>query len=155
MDIRIVLPLGHHSCRRWHLMTYQDLFTFTLGKTGYLGVFLFTNYLMSHIMRKPVYAICKQGRRRSACAPAQISAFVVRCLDSKIPLLYIAEISRPLLVSSAEQASLSLNWSQTPKIGFCRDVALSILSHDHKITSSPTCCNEITRACPNLNFEES
>ena len=32
----------------------------------------FTHYLdMSHIMRKPVFAICKQQRRRSACASAQ------------------------------------------------------------------------------------
>ena len=45
-------------------------------------------------------------------------AFVVRCLDSIIPLLAIAEISRLLLVSVAEQAGLSLNWPQTPKTGF-------------------------------------
>ena len=32
-----------------------------------------------------------------------ISAFVVRCLDSIIPLLAIVKISRPWLVSSAEQ----------------------------------------------------
>ena len=28
-------------------------------------------YSMSHIMRKPVYAICEQQRRRSACASTQ------------------------------------------------------------------------------------
>ena len=49
---------------------------------------------------------------------AQISAFVVHCLDSVIPLLAIAEISRLWLVSIAEQAGLSLNWSQTTKTGF-------------------------------------
>ena len=56
---------------------------------------------MSHVMRKPVYAICEQQRRRSDCAdnlfmpyannkgadqPAHlrslISAFVIRRLDS-------------------------------------------------------------------------
>ena len=47
-----------------------------------------------------------------------ISAFVVRCLDSIIPLLAIAEISRPLLVSSAEQADVGVKWLQTPKTGF-------------------------------------
>ena len=47
-----------------------------------------------------------------------ISAFVVRCLDSIIPILAIAEISRPKLVSAAEQAGLSLNGSQAPKTGF-------------------------------------
>ena len=46
---------------------------------------------------------------------SMITAFVVRCLDT---LLAIAEISRPKLVSVAEQAGLSLNWSQTPKAGF-------------------------------------
>ena len=53
-------------------------------------------------MRKQVYAIC---------------VFVVRSLDSTIPPLAIAKISRPLLISSAEQAGLSVNWSQTPKTG--------------------------------------
>ena len=44
-----------------------------------------------------------------------ISAFVVRCLDSIIPLLAIAEISRIQLVAVAEQTGLSLAWSQPPK----------------------------------------
>ena len=74
---------------------------------------------MSHVMRKPVYVMCEQQRRRSACASAQSDQrFVVRCLDSLIPLLAIAEISRLQLASAAEQAGLSLNWSQTPKTGF-------------------------------------
>ena len=47
-----------------------------------------------------------------------VSVFVVRCLDNIIPLLAIAEISRHKLVSVAEQAGLSLNWSQTLKTGF-------------------------------------
>ena len=42
---------------------------------------------MSHIIRKPAYAICEQQRRRSA--------FVVCCLDSIISLLAVAEILRP------------------------------------------------------------
>ena len=46
------------------------------------------------------------------------SAFIVRCLDSIIPLFAIAEISRLQLASVAEQAGLSLTWSQTPKTGF-------------------------------------
>ena len=47
-----------------------------------------------------------------------ITAFVVRYLDSTIPLLAIAVISRPKLLSVAEQAGLNLNCSQTPKTGF-------------------------------------
>ena len=58
----------------------------------------------------------QQKRRRSACS--LISAFVVHCWDSIIPLLAIAEISRPQLVSSAEQAGLSHTWSPTPKTVF-------------------------------------
>ena len=49
---------------------------------------------MSHVIRKPVYTICEQQRRRSACAsPSLISAFIVHCLDCIIPLLAIVEIS--------------------------------------------------------------
>ena len=53
---------------------------------------------MSHVMRKPAFAIYKQQSRRSAGASApsdQRSAVVVCCLDRIIPLLAIAEISRP------------------------------------------------------------
>ena len=72
---------------------------------------------MSHVMRKPVYAICEQHWRRSACASAQSdSAFVVRCRDSII--VSISEISSLKLASVAVQAGLSLNWSQTQKTGF-------------------------------------
>ena len=55
---------------------------------------------------------------------AQISLFdVVRCLDSIIPVLAIAEISRPYLVSVAEQAGSSHTCSQTPEDRFSHDVA--------------------------------
>ena len=53
-----------------------------------------------------------------------ISAFVVRCLDSKISLDSIAEISRLWLTSVAAQAGLCLAWSETPKDTFCHVVAL-------------------------------
>ena len=36
-----------------------------------LGLISFDNPYMSHVMRKPVNAICEQQRRRSACASAQ------------------------------------------------------------------------------------
>ena len=66
-----------------------------------------------------------------------ITAFVVRCLDSTIPLLAIAEISRPKLVSVAEQAGLSLNWSQTPKA--CFVVTWLIYEPPHDKTNKMTC----------------
>ena len=55
--------------------------------------------------------------------PALISAFVVHCLDSIIPLVSKFEISSLYLASVAAQASLCLAWSETPKDTFCRVVA--------------------------------
>ena len=46
---------------------------------------------MSHVMRKPVFAICEKTKVQiSLCS--LISAFVVCCLDSIIPLVSISEI---------------------------------------------------------------
>ena len=68
-------------------------------------------------MRKPVYAICEQQRRRSACTSAQSDQrFFVRCLDSIISLVSISEISSLKLASVAAQAGLCLTWSQMPKV---------------------------------------
>ena len=53
---------------------------------------------MSHIMRKPVYAICKQqmGADQPVHLGSLINAFVFRCLDSMILQLAIAEILKTL-----------------------------------------------------------
>ena len=73
----------------------------------------------SHVMRKPVYAICEQkGAGQPVHPRSLISAFIVRCLDSVIPLVSISEISSLYLASVAAQAGLSLTWSQTPRTGF-------------------------------------
>ena len=71
-------------------------------------------------MKKPVLAICEQQRCRSACASAQSDQHLCcSLLRSYItPLVSISKLSRLWLVSVAEQVSLSLIWSQTPKIGF-------------------------------------
>ena len=70
-------------------------------------------------MRKPVLAICEQLRCRLACTSTQSDQhFCFRYLDSIIPLVSISKISRRQLVSVAEQAGLSLTWSETPKTGF-------------------------------------
>ena len=58
------------------------------------------------------------GADETAHPRSLISAFVVCCLDSIIPLVSISKISSIYLVSVAEQAGLSLPWSQTPKTGF-------------------------------------
>ena len=52
-----------------------------------------------------------------------ISAFVVRCQDRMIPLVYISKISRFKLVSVAEQVNLCLAWSETPEDTFSHGVA--------------------------------
>ena len=44
-----------------------------------------------------------------------ISVFVVRCLDRTIAVLAISKVSRLLLVSEAEQASLSLISGRKPR----------------------------------------
>ena len=53
----------------------------------------------------------------------RISAFVVRYLDSVMSLVSVTKISRLMLVSVAEQASLSLTWSETPEDTFSHDEA--------------------------------
>ena len=52
-----------------------------------------------------------------------ISVFVIRCLDSVITVVSITEISRLRRASVAEQAGLSLPWSQNPEDRFSRVVA--------------------------------
>ena len=47
-----------------------------------------------------------------------ISAFVVCCLDSMIPLVPISKISNLYLASVAEQTGLGLPWLQTLKTDF-------------------------------------
>ena len=51
-----------------------------------------------------------KGADQPAHPRCLISAFVVRYLDNKIPILAIVKHSRLLLVSVAEQAGLSINW---------------------------------------------
>ena len=65
------------------------------------------------------YVICEQQRRRSACASAQS----VRCLDSEMSLVSVTKISSLMLVSVAEQGSLSLTWSETTEDTFSHDEA--------------------------------
>ena len=64
-----------------------------------------------------------------------IGAFVVRCQDRMIPLVYISEISRFLLVSVAEQVSLCLAWSETPEDTFSHS------DYKIRILSRPASCN--------------
>ena len=58
------------------------------------------------------------ANNKGADQPSLISIFVIRCLDSIIPVVSISEISSLYLASVAEQAGLCLTWLQTPKTGF-------------------------------------
>ena len=78
---------------------------------------------VSLVMRKPVSAM--QMRTKKAQISLRhprslISVFVVRCLDSIMPIVAISKTSRLQLASVAEQAGLSLTWSQTPEDRFSR-----------------------------------
>ena len=69
-------------------------------------------------MTKPVYAICEQQ-----WTVDQISAFVIRCLDtcSIIPIVNVSAIPR-LLVAS-EQAGWSISWSHKSEGRFSHTMA--------------------------------
>ena len=88
-------------------------------------------------MGKP---ILPYANNKDADQPAHlrslISAFVIRCLDSIIHLLVIAEISRPY--SLAEQAGLSLIWSQTLKTGFLVTWLIYVLLIPRNVTETNT-----------------
>ena len=69
-------------------------------------------------MRKTVLFANNKGADQPAHLRSLISTFAVRCLDSIIPLVSISEISSRYLASVAEQAGLSLTWSEIPKTDF-------------------------------------
>ena len=64
-----------------------------------------------------------KGADQPAHPRSLISAFIVRCLDSVMSLVSVTKISNLMLASVAEQASLSLTWSETPEDTFSHDGA--------------------------------
>ena len=86
--------------RCWGILHLLILLSGTIWATWWENLFM-------------LYANNKCADQRSL-----ISAFVVCCLDSVIPLVSISEISSLCLASVAAQAGSSLPWSQTPKTGF-------------------------------------
>ena len=64
-----------------------------------------------------------KGADQPAHSRSLISAFVVRCLDSVMSLVSVTKISNLMLASVAEQAGLSLTWSETPEDTFSHDGA--------------------------------
>ena len=68
-----------------------------------------------------------KGADQPAHPRSLISTFVFRCLDGMICILAISKVSLCYLASGAEQAGLSLTWSQTPEDRFPHDVAHIIM----------------------------
>ena len=64
-----------------------------------------------------------EGADQPALPCSLISTFIVHCLDSLMSLVSVAKLSGLMLASVAEQASLSLTWSETPKDTFSHDEA--------------------------------
>ena len=64
-----------------------------------------------------------KGAGQPAHPRSLISAFVVRCLDRVMSLVSVTKIPSLMLTSVAEQASLSLAWSETPEDTFSHDEA--------------------------------
>ena len=92
-------------------------------------------------MRKCVMSYANnKGADQPAHPRSLISAFIVRCLDSIIPLDSIAEISRLYLASVAVQAGLCLAWSETPEDTFSYGVAhLYFNAHVHILFGLVAC----------------
>ena len=64
-----------------------------------------------------------KGADQPAHPRSLISAFVFRCLDSVMSLVSVIKISSLMLASVAEQANLSLTWSETLEVMFSHDEA--------------------------------
>ena len=64
-----------------------------------------------------------KGADQPAHPRSLISAFVVRFLDRVMSLVSVTKIPSLMLASVAEQADLSLTWSETPKDSFSHDKA--------------------------------
>ena len=76
------------------------------------------------VMRKCVMSYANnKGANQPAHPRSLISAFVVRCLDSMMSLVYVTKISSLMLASVAAEAGLCLACSETPEDAFSHDVA--------------------------------
>ena len=110
-----------HRCADWFVPSL-----FTYGK----NTFCHDVAKMSHVMRKPIYAIYEQQRPDQLVHPRSlICAFVVCCLDSNTPLAAISEISSLYLASVVDQVGLSLTWLKNSEDRFSCDKAKIILSY--------------------------
>ena len=81
-----------------------------------------------------------KGADQSAHPHSLIITFVVRCLDSIIPLVFIFKISSLYLASAAEHAGLSITLSETPETGFLMTWLISKLQEELLLTRTLKTC---------------
>ena len=94
-------------------------------------------FQVSHVMRKPVYAICEQqGSDQTVHPHSLVSNLFVHCFDSIIPIVAKPKVSSLSLVLVAEQTGLNLTWSHTSEDRFSRDEAQIKLALMRAITLS-------------------
>ena len=91
---------------------------------------------MSQAMRKCVLCHMRTTTDQPA-HPRLIRAFVVRCLDGVMSLVFVTKISSLLLASVAEHASLSLTWSETSEDTFSHDEAHIHVSVPSNVYAEP------------------
>ena len=86
-----------------------------------------------------------KGAGQPAHPHSLISAFIVRCVDIVMSLVSVTKISSLMLDSVAEQARLSLTWSETPEDTFSHDEAHIYIyierERERERNSSVTSCN--------------
>ena len=80
-----------------------------------------------------------KGADQPAHPRSLINTFVVRCLDSIIPLVSISAVSSLHKASVAAQAGLCLTWSQTPKTGFLMTWLICPLGFGKQVRLKPAC----------------
>ena len=87
-----------------------------------------------------------KGADQPAHPRSLISACVVRCLVCVMSLVTVTKNSSLMLASVAEQASLSLTWSETPEDTFSHDEAHVHVYEVTTVSRSMTKPNNITCA---------
>ena len=105
------------------------------------GIF-FCVHNMSQAMRKPFVPYANNSRK-SACTSTQSDQHLHYSLLRYYNICsFYKQILKPLAVSVAEQASLSLTWSEIPKTGFLMTWLL-YYQNDPKLSSRQVWANSV------------
>ena len=73
-----------------------------------------------------------KGADQPAHPCSLICAFIISCLDTVMSLVSVTKISSLILASVAEQASLSLTWSEAPEDTLSHDEAHLIIIFERR-----------------------